>query len=119
MARRPLRPWWRGSTVHLRGRIGLPGGISKNFSGNLVLGEGDRLAVEADEFDRSFLRLSPDVAVVTSCDPDHLDIYGTYEAVKEAFGQFIERIKAGGALILKRGRARLRQPRNYPLSLCL
>lgn len=79
------------------------GGISKNFSGNLVLGEGDRLAVEADEFDRSFLRLSPDVAVVTSCDPDHLDIYGTYEAVKEAFGQFIERIKAGGALILKKG----------------
>jgi len=79
------------------------GGISKNFSGNLVLGEGDRLAVEADEFDRSFLRLSPDVAVVTSCDPDHLDIYGTYEAVKEAFGQFIERIKPGGALILKKG----------------
>ncbi len=59
--------------------------------------------MEADEFDRSCLRLSPDVAVVTSCDPDHLDIYGTYEAVKEAFGQFIERIKPGGALILKKG----------------
>lgn len=79
------------------------GGISKNFSGNLVLGKGDRLAVEADEFDRSFLRLKPDVAVITSCDPDHLDIYGTYEAVKEAFSQFVERIKAGGALILKAG----------------
>ena len=79
------------------------GGISKNFSGNLVLGEGDRLAVEADEFDRSFLRLKPDVAVVTSVDPDHLDIYGTYEAVKEAFSQFVERIKPGGALILKVG----------------
>ncbi len=79
------------------------GGISKNFAGNLVLGEGDRLAVEADEFDRSFLRLSPDVAVVTSVDPDHLDIYGTYEAVKEAFSQFVERIKPGGALILKAG----------------
>ena len=79
------------------------GGISKNFSGNLVLGEGDRLAVEADEFDRSFLRLKPDVAVVTSVDPDHLDIYGTYEAVKEAFSQFVERIKPGGALILKAG----------------
>jgi len=77
------------------------GGISKNFAGNLVLGEGDRLAVEADEFDRSFLRLKPDVAVVTSVDPDHLDIYGTYEAVKEAFSQFVERIKPGGALILK------------------
>lgn len=79
------------------------GGISKNFAGNLVLGEGERLAVEADEFDRSFLRLKPDVAVITSCDPDHLDIYGTYEAVKEAFSQFVERIKAGGALILKAG----------------
>lgn len=79
------------------------GGISKNFAGNLVLGEGDRLAVEADEFDRSFLRLKPDVAVVTSVDPDHLDIYGTYEAVKEAFSQFVERINPGGALILKAG----------------
>ena len=79
------------------------GGISKNFSGNLVLGEGARLAVEADEFDRSFLRLNPDVAVITSCDPDHLDIYGTYEAVKEAFSQFVERIKPGGVLILKAG----------------
>lgn len=79
------------------------GGISKNFAGNLVLGEGDRLAVEADEFDRSFLRLSPDLAVMTSVDPDHLDIYGTYEAVKEAFSQFVERIKPGGALILKQG----------------
>ena len=79
------------------------GGISKNFSGHLVLGEGARLAVEADEFDRSFLRLNPDVAVITSVDPDHLDIYGTYEAVQEAFSQFVERIKPGGALILKAG----------------
>ena len=80
------------------------GGISKNFGGNLVLDgcgvqgmrppagkgcaaagsrlPGGRLAVEADEFDRSFLRLYPDVAVVTSADADHLDIYGTHEAVK-------------------------------------
>ena len=65
------------------------GGISKNFDGNLVLGDGPRLAVEADEFDRSFLRLWPDVAVVTSADADHLDIYGTHEAVKEAFSQFV------------------------------
>ena len=79
------------------------GGISKNFNSNLVLGEGDRLAVEADEFDRSFLRLAPDVAVVTAGDADHLDIYGTYEAVKEAFAQFIERIRPGGTLILKKG----------------
>lgn len=79
------------------------GGISKNFGSNLVLGAGDRLAVEADEFDRSFLRLEPDVAVVTSVDPDHLDVYGTYEAVKEAFAQFVRRIRRGGCLVLKQG----------------
>lgn len=79
------------------------GGVSKNFDSNLVLGEGSRLAVEADEFDRSFLQLNPDLAVVTSADADHLDIYGTHEAVKEAFSQFIDRIKAGGALVMKQG----------------
>ena len=79
------------------------GGISKNFGGNLVLGDGPRLAVEADEFDRSFLRLHPDVAVVTSADADHLDIYGTHEALKEAFAQFVRQIRPGGALILKQG----------------
>lgn len=79
------------------------GGISKNFGSNLVLGSGDRLAVEADEFDRSFLRLEPDAAVITSVDPDHLDVYGTYEAVKEAFAQFVRRIRRGGCLVLKQG----------------
>lgn len=79
------------------------GGISKNFAGNLVLGEGDRLAVEADEFDRSFLRLKPDVAIITAVSADHLDIYGTFEAVVEAFGQFAALIKKGGDLILKQG----------------
>ncbi|MDE5906696.1 MAG: UDP-N-acetylmuramate--L-alanine ligase, partial [Alistipes sp.] len=79
------------------------GGISKNFGGNLVLGEGPRLAVEADEFDRSFLRLFPDVAVITSADADHLDIYGTHEALKEAFSQFVGQIRPGGFLILKQG----------------
>ena len=79
------------------------GGLSKNFDGNLVLGDGKRLAVEADEFDRSFLRLYPDVAVVTSADADHLDIYGTHEAVKEAFAQFIRQIRPDGFLIIKQG----------------
>ena len=79
------------------------GGISKNFAGNLVLGGGKRLAVEADEFDRSFLRLYPDVAVVTSADADHLDIYGTHEAVKEAFSQFVRQIRPDGFLIIKQG----------------
>ena len=79
------------------------GGISRNFSSNLVLGEGRRLVLEADEYDRSFLRLNPDVAVITAVDADHLDIYGTVEAVVEAFEQFASQIKPGGALILKQG----------------
>ncbi len=79
------------------------GGISKNFGGNLVLGSSNRLAVEADEFDRSFLRLRPDVAVITAVAADHLDIYGTFEAVVEAFGEFAALIKEGGHLILKKG----------------
>ncbi len=79
------------------------GGISVNFGSNLALGTDNRLAVEADEFDRSFLRLHPDVAVVTSADADHLDIYGTHENVKKAFAQFISQIKPGGTLIIKEG----------------
>ena len=79
------------------------GGISKNFGRNMVLGSGPRLAVEADEFDRSFLRLKPDVAVITAVAADHLDIYGTFEAVVEAFGQFAALIKPQGHLILKQG----------------
>ena len=79
------------------------GGISRNFNSNLSLGEGRRLVVEADEYDRSFLRLHPDVAVITATDADHLDIYGTAEALKETFGEFASQIKAGGALVLKQG----------------
>ena len=79
------------------------GGISRNFESNMVLGSGDRFAVEADEYDRSFLRLSPNVAVVTATDADHLDIYGTLENLREAFAQFIRQIKPGGALIIKKG----------------
>lgn len=93
---------WLNRTVAGGGSAFL-GGISKNFDGNLVLGAGDRLAVEADEFDRSFLRLRPDVAVITAVSADHLDIYGTPEAVVEAFGQFAGLVKRGGHLILKRG----------------
>ena len=79
------------------------GGISRNFNSNLLLGEGRRLVVEADEYDRSFLRLHPDVAVITATDADHLDIYGTPDAMVEAFGQFASQIKRGGALVLKQG----------------
>ena len=93
---------WLNHATHAEGSAFL-GGISKNFGGNLVLGASNRLAVEADEFDRSFLRLRPDVAVITAVAADHLDIYGTFEAVVEAFGQFAALIKQGGHLILKKG----------------
>ena len=66
------------------------GGISKNYHTNLLLSKNPVLVAEADEFDRSFLQLFPDVAVITSTDADHLDIYGTHEAVKEAFPQIVE-----------------------------
>lgn len=86
------------------------GGVSKNFGSNLVLdeyserqGENRRIAVEADEFDRSFLQLYPDVAVITSVDADHLDIYGTHDELKSAFTKFANQIKPGGALVLKKG----------------
>ena len=79
------------------------GGISRNFNSNLVLGCGNRLVVEADEYDRSFLRLYPNVAVITATDADHLDIYGTAEAMVEAFEAFASQIKPGGVLIAKQG----------------
>lgn len=81
------------------------GGISRNFCSNLVLPEtgSNWVVAEADEFDRSFLQLFPTIAVVTAIDPDHLDIYGTHEAVREAFGKFIGNIKPNGTLIVKAG----------------
>jgi UDP-N-acetylmuramate--alanine ligase len=61
------------------------------------------VVVEADEYDRSFLKLSPNIAVITAVDPDHLDIYGTAEEVLKAFGQYADKIKPGGTLIQKFG----------------
>ena len=78
------------------------GGVSRNLGTNMVLGKGDRLAVEADEFDRSFLQLHPQAALITSVDPDHLDIYGDYAKVKEAFAEFISQVDPGGVLILNK-----------------
>lgn len=77
------------------------GGVSKNFGTNMVLGRGDRLAVEADEFDRSFLQLTPQAAVITAADPDHLDIYGTAEAFLATFNQFADQVT--DTLIVKKG----------------
>ena len=78
------------------------GGISTNYNSNLVLGsEKSIIIVEADEFDRSFLTLSPDVAIITSVDADHLDIYKTKENLLSAFTDFTNNIKTGGTLYLE------------------
>ena len=79
------------------------GGISANYGTNFWSSANNVCVVEADEYDRSFLKLSPDVAVVTAMDADHLDIYGTEENVKEAFRQFAGKIKPGGLLLKKFG----------------
>ncbi len=76
------------------------GGISKNYDTNLLLSESRYTVMEADEFDRSFLHLSPLISVVTAIDPDHLDIYGTAEKMVEAYGEFCHRVRPGGTLIL-------------------
>jgi UDP-N-acetylmuramate--alanine ligase len=79
------------------------GGIAVNYNSNYWSNERDTCVVEADEYDRSFLRLTPDVAVISSMDPDHLDIYGTTAAMEEAFIEFAGKIKPGGVLISKYG----------------
>ncbi|MDR2809260.1 MAG: UDP-N-acetylmuramate--L-alanine ligase [Tannerellaceae bacterium] len=79
------------------------GGILKNYDSNLMLSEKSNLmVVEADEYDRSFHWLTPYMAVVTSADPDHLDIYGTPEAYRESFEHFTSLIRSGGCLIMKK-----------------
>src|ERR1700733_14553974 len=79
------------------------GGISANYQTNFWSSERNVCVVEADEYDRSFLKLVPDVAVITAMDADHLDIYGTAEEVEKAFVQFSQRVKDGGCLISKYG----------------
>ena len=80
------------------------GGISRNFNSNLVLQpKSEWVIAEADEFDRSFLRLFPYAAVVTAMDADHLDIYGDLAEVHVAFNQFISQIDKAGILLMKQG----------------
>ncbi|MBR8707807.1 UDP-N-acetylmuramate--L-alanine ligase [Bacteroides pyogenes] len=80
------------------------GGISKNYGTNLLLSqESPYTVIEADEFDRSFHWLSPYMSVVTSTDPDHLDIYGTAEAYLKSFEHYTSLIQPGGALIVRKG----------------
>ena len=79
------------------------GGISKNYGTNYILSDSDYVVIEADEFDRSFHWLRPWMSVITSTDPDHLDIYGTKEAYLESFRHYTTLIQPGGALIIHRG----------------
>ncbi|MBQ2209957.1 MAG: UDP-N-acetylmuramate--L-alanine ligase [Prevotella sp.] len=78
------------------------GGISQNYGTNYILSDSDYVVIEADEFDRSFHWLSPYMTVITSTDPDHLDIYGTKEAYLESFRHYTELIQPEGALIVHR-----------------
>lgn len=77
------------------------GGISRNYGTNLLMSRNNTVVVEADEFDRSFLQLCPEIAVITAVDPDHLDIYGDYAHVVEAFKAFASQVT--GTVIAKKG----------------
>ncbi|MEI9956992.1 MAG: UDP-N-acetylmuramate--L-alanine ligase [Ferruginibacter sp.] len=79
------------------------GGIAVNYNSNFWSSKKNVCVVEADEYDRSFLKLSPDVAIITAMDPDHLDIYGTAENVEQAFIDFSAKVKEGGLLLSKFG----------------
>jgi UDP-N-acetylmuramate--alanine ligase len=79
------------------------GGVSVNYESNYWSSENPTAVIEADEYDRSFLKLYPDVAVLTSMDADHLDIYGTVAELETAFIQYTKNIKEGGTLLVKHG----------------
>lgn len=77
------------------------GGISRNYGTNLLMSKNETVVAEADEFDRSFLQLFPEIAIVTAVDADHLDIYGDYAHVVEAFKTFVSQVS--GTVIAKKG----------------
>lgn len=82
------------------------GGISKNYGTNyLYSADSDYVVVEADEFDRSFHWLNPYISIITATDPDHLDVYGTYDAYLESFREYSHLIKSGGVLLVHTGLA--------------
>ncbi len=79
------------------------GGISTNYQNNVLFGDNDVVVVEADEYDRSFLTLHPNIAIVTSADADHLDIYGDPQELIDSFAMFLDRVVEGGQKIVKVG----------------
>jgi UDP-N-acetylmuramate--alanine ligase len=78
------------------------GGIATNYNSNFLIGDNNVVVVEADEYDRSFLTLHPDISVITSMDADHLDIYGDAEQLHESFHLFAGQLKTGGTLFVKK-----------------
>lgn len=89
------------------------GGVLRNYGSNFLLSDSSPYSViEADEFDRSFHQLSPYIAVITSTDADHLDIYGNYENYLESFAHFTELVRPGGALIVHTGLALKPRPQD-------
>ncbi|WP_019671043.1 UDP-N-acetylmuramate--L-alanine ligase [Eudoraea adriatica] len=94
--------------AHLLRETGTPvtaflGGISEDFNSNFWFGGSEYSVVEADEYDRSFLRLSPDIACITSMDADHLDIYGDSNELRKSFREFVDKLKPGGKLFIRKG----------------
>jgi len=79
------------------------GGITSNYNSNVLFSKNNVVVVEADEYDRSFLTLRPDIAVVTSMDADHLDIYGDESHLHESFNLFVDQLKENGKLFVKEG----------------
>lgn len=79
------------------------GGISSNYQSNVLFGDNNVVVVEADEYDRSFLALHPNIAVVTSADADHLDIYGNEQEMQRTFDEFLQRVVSDGQRIVKQG----------------
>lgn len=84
------------------------GGVSANYGTNFWPSESNVCVIEADEYDRSFLKLHPDISVISSMDPDHLDIYGTAEEMKSTFIEFASKVKEGGALFYKQNLTELK-----------
>ena len=94
--------------AHLLNESGTPftaflGGVSEDFNSNFIFKGSEYSVVEADEYDRSFLRLFPDVACITSMDADHLDIYGTNDEMVRSFEEFADKTKPNGKLFVRKG----------------
>ncbi|WP_297703318.1 UDP-N-acetylmuramate--L-alanine ligase [uncultured Eudoraea sp.] len=94
--------------AHLLKETGTPvtaflGGISEDFNSNFWFGGSEYSVVEADEYDRSFLQISPDIACITSMDADHLDIYGDSNELRKSFMDFVDKLKPGGKLFIRNG----------------